>query len=44
MNRPSILNVQAEKVDGQIVTVRVGAQVMVSQGAIEIPERLLNKN
>lgn len=38
MGRPSILNVQAEKVDGQIVAVQVGGQsVMVSEGVIEIP-------
>ncbi|PIG93728.1 PhzF family phenazine biosynthesis protein [Gloeocapsopsis sp. IPPAS B-1203] len=45
MNRPSIINVQAQKVDGQIVAVRVGGQsVMVSEGVIEIPDELLNKN
>ncbi|MBE9190643.1 PhzF family phenazine biosynthesis protein [Gloeocapsopsis crepidinum LEGE 06123] len=45
MNRPSMINVQAQKVDGHIVAVQVGGQsVMVSEGVIEIPERLLNKN
>jgi len=45
MGRPSILDVQAEKVDGQIVAVRVGGQsVMVSEGAIEIPEGLLKNS
>ncbi len=45
MGRPSILDVQAEKVDGQIVAVRVGGQsVMVSEGAIEIPEGLLKND
>ena len=36
--RPSLLEVQAEKVKGQIVAVRVGGEsVMVSEGTIEIP-------
>jgi trans-2,3-dihydro-3-hydroxyanthranilate isomerase len=39
MGRPSLLEVQAEKVAGQIVTVKVGGQsVMVSEGIIEIPK------
>ncbi len=45
MGRPSILDVQAEKVDGQIVAVRVGGQsVMVSEGVIEIPAELLKND
>ena len=38
MGRPSILQVEAEKANGQIVKVRVGGRsIMVSEGFIEIP-------
>ena len=38
MGRPSILQVEAEKVNGQIVRVRVGGRsIMVSEGTINIP-------
>lgn len=39
MDRPSILEVEADKREGEIVAVRVGGScVMVSEGLIEIPE------
>jgi trans-2,3-dihydro-3-hydroxyanthranilate isomerase len=38
MGRPSILDLEADKRDGQIVAVRVGgASVLVSEGEMEIP-------
>ena len=38
MGRPSILQVEAEKANGQIVKVRVGGRsIMVSEGVIDIP-------
>lgn len=39
MGRPSILEVEADKEDGEITAVRVGgAVVMASEGSMEIPE------
>jgi trans-2,3-dihydro-3-hydroxyanthranilate isomerase len=38
MGRPSILDVEADKVDGVVTAARVGgASVMVCEGAMEIP-------
>ncbi len=39
MGRPSLLEVEADKRDGEIVAVRVGGKcVMVSEGVMEVPE------
>ena len=39
MGRPSVLEVEADKRDGEIVAVRVGGMcVMVSEGVMEVPE------
>lgn len=39
MGRPSILRIEADKKDGQIIAVRVGgSSVLVSQGTMNIPE------
>lgn len=40
MGRPSLIEVEADKVDRQIQSVRVGgASVMVAEGSMEIPQR-----
>jgi trans-2,3-dihydro-3-hydroxyanthranilate isomerase len=39
MGRPSILDVEADKRDGAIISIRVGgASVLVSEGTMEVPE------
>ena len=39
MGRPSVLEVEADKRQGEIVAVRVGGKcVLVSQGSMEVPE------
>ncbi len=45
MGRSSILHVEADKVDGKIVSMRVGgSSVLVSEGTMEIPTYALLQN
>jgi len=44
MGRPSVIEVEADRVDGEVSAIRVsGSSVIVSSGEMEIPERFLSE-